>query len=217
MSFILDALKKSESERHRHSGPVLMDVRIAPPRRRVPVWAWVIAAVLVVNLVVLAWALWRAPEKAEVEGGTAPAALPPPAAIAPAAPPSAAALPASPLPEPTLSPAAPSMPAQPPSQGPSAPLPAPQNAQPPAAATPDIDITTLPKVQDLLAAGVTLPQLTLSLHVYDPQPANRYVLLNGKRTREGDFTTDGARIVQITATGVVLEWRGRRMFLSASG
>jgi general secretion pathway protein B len=179
--------------------------------------------VLVVNLAVLAWALWRAPEKAEVADGAAPTALPPSAAIAPAAAPSASTLPASPLPEPTLSPAAPSMSAPPLSQGsstpPSAagPPPAPQNAQPPAAATPDIDITTLPKVQDLLAAGVTLPQLTLNLHVYDPQPANRYVLLNGRRTREGEITTEGARIVQITATGLVLEWRGRRMFLSASG
>lgn len=54
MSFILDALKKSESERHRQSGPVLMDVRIAAPRRRIPTWAWVIAAVLLVNLAVLA-------------------------------------------------------------------------------------------------------------------------------------------------------------------
>ena len=30
MSFILDALKKSEAERNRKSGPVLMDMRIAP-------------------------------------------------------------------------------------------------------------------------------------------------------------------------------------------
>ena len=43
MSFILDALKKSEAERNRKSGPVLMDMRIAPPRRQLPVWVWVIA------------------------------------------------------------------------------------------------------------------------------------------------------------------------------
>ena len=50
MSFILDALKKAESERNRASGPVLVDVRIAPPRRRLPAWAWAMGAVLLANL-----------------------------------------------------------------------------------------------------------------------------------------------------------------------
>ena len=79
----------------------------------------------------------------------------------------------------------------------------------------NIDVSTLPKVSDMLAAGVVLPQLQLSWHVYDAVPSSRYVLLNGARLREGDSTSDGVRVAAIAPTGVVVEWRGRRMFLNA--
>ena len=36
MSFILDALKKSESDRQRQSGPALFEVKVAAPRTRLP-------------------------------------------------------------------------------------------------------------------------------------------------------------------------------------
>lgn len=215
MSFILDALKKSESERHRQSGPVLMDVRIAPPRRRIPTWAWVIAAVLLVNLAVLAWILWLSP--AHRADAVAPPVV---AAAAPsAAPPSAAPPAAAPGPAPAVTGVAPPATSVLP---PAAPLPEQVPAQQPAqtgplAATPtqNIDVSTLPKVSDMVASGVGLPELQLSWHVYDAAPQSRYVLLNGARLREGDFTPDGVRVVAIAPTGVVVEWRGRRMFLSA--
>ncbi len=53
MSFILDALKKSENERQKQSGPALFEVKVAPPPRRFPVWAVVVGALLGVNLIVL--------------------------------------------------------------------------------------------------------------------------------------------------------------------
>ena len=34
MSFILDALKKSENERQKASGPALFEVKVAPPASR---------------------------------------------------------------------------------------------------------------------------------------------------------------------------------------
>lgn len=59
MSFILDALKKSENERQRQIGPSLADVRVI--RRSVdrPWWAVGVAALLVLNLGVLAVVLMR--------------------------------------------------------------------------------------------------------------------------------------------------------------
>jgi len=211
MSFILDALKKSESERHRQSGPVLMDVRIAAPRRRIPSWAWVIAAVLVVNLALLAWVLWLSPaHRGNVVAPAAVATVTPPAAPA-------AAIPAAPAPAASAAPAttlAPPAVAQFPAQ---TPAPQPSQAAPfvPAPATQDIDVSTLPKVADMVASGLALPEMQLSWHVYDAAPQNRYVLLNGARLREGDATADGVRVVAIAPTGVVVEWRGRRMFLGA--
>lgn len=230
MSFILDALKKSESERHRHSGPVLMDVRIAAPRRRLPVWAWVIAGVLLVNLLVLGWVLWHAPDH---HADTATVAAVPATAAPPVAAPSPAALPAvATNAAPTTAQQITGAPTAAPQVGAPAVSPTPPqafppgaNAVPPVAATvtaptadaPIIDTTNLPRVQDLIAAGTALPELRLSLHVFDAAPANRYVLLNGARMREGELTQEGVKVLQIAPAGVVLEWRGRRMFLSAAG
>jgi general secretion pathway protein B len=59
MSFILDALKKSESDRQRQGGPALFEVRVAPPRTRLPTWAIAIALLLVLNLGVVLWMLLR--------------------------------------------------------------------------------------------------------------------------------------------------------------
>src|SRR2546429_3449631 len=62
MSFILEALKKSEADRQRQSGPALFEVKVAPPRTGLPLWAAAIAVLLGVNLVIAAWMLLRSEE-----------------------------------------------------------------------------------------------------------------------------------------------------------
>jgi general secretion pathway protein B len=59
MSFILDALKKSENERQRKVGPSLADVHVRPAQSNRPWWAVAIAALLLINLGVLIVALTR--------------------------------------------------------------------------------------------------------------------------------------------------------------
>jgi general secretion pathway protein B len=81
------------------------------------------------------------------------------------------------------------------------------------AALPSVD--DLPTMQDMIATGVNLPQLQLSLHVYDEVAGNRYVLLNSKRLREGDTLADGTRVERITPRGVVLDAHGHRFLLIA--
>jgi len=87
MSFILDALKKSESDRQRQSGPSLFEVKVAPPRRTLPVWAVAIAVLLGINVIVISWMLLRRPAAQQPAAAspqpTAPAA--PAAHDAPAA------------------------------------------------------------------------------------------------------------------------------------
>jgi general secretion pathway protein B len=78
MSFILDALKKSESDRQRQNGPALFEVRVAPPRTRLPLWAIAIALLLVVNLGIVMWMLLRHPgHAAAARTAGEPAALAP--------------------------------------------------------------------------------------------------------------------------------------------
>jgi general secretion pathway protein B len=93
MSFILDALKKSENDRQRQSGPALFEVRVAPPKSKFPPWAIALVALLVVNLGVIGWLMLRKPAAAATTA--TPAANPvtgvpitPPAPVpAPAGPP----------------------------------------------------------------------------------------------------------------------------------
>lgn len=59
MSFILDALKKSENERQRQIGPSLADIPIRRAKNDRPWWAVAVAALLVVNLGVLVVVLMR--------------------------------------------------------------------------------------------------------------------------------------------------------------
>src|SRR5580700_5675943 len=65
MSFILDALKKSESDRQRQSGPALFEVKVTPPRPRFPYWALALAVLLVINIAVGAWVFLRRAPPAE--------------------------------------------------------------------------------------------------------------------------------------------------------
>jgi general secretion pathway protein B len=50
MSFILDALRKSEHDRQRQAGPALVETAVAAPRTRTNVWATAAVGLLVVNL-----------------------------------------------------------------------------------------------------------------------------------------------------------------------
>lgn len=70
MSFILDALKKSEHERQRQTMPGLVESGVARPRARLPTWVIVVCALLAINLIVLLFVLARgwlaaAPQSAE--------------------------------------------------------------------------------------------------------------------------------------------------------
>jgi general secretion pathway protein B len=73
MSFILDALKKSETDRQRQNGPALFEVRVAPPRNGLPLWAMGLAGLLAVNLLIVGWVLLRRPAAAEAATGAPPA------------------------------------------------------------------------------------------------------------------------------------------------
>jgi general secretion pathway protein B len=117
MSFILDALKKSETDRQRQNGPALFEVRVAPTRDKLPLWAVGLGVLLAVNLVIVAWVLLRRSAPAE-------APMPPVTAMQPAAQPTYGSQQMAP---------APSMSAQ---QGPAYPSPAnavPVNGAPPTA------------------------------------------------------------------------------------
>jgi general secretion pathway protein B len=228
MSFILDALKKAEAERQRQTGPTLLEVRVAQPRRRFPLWTLVIGALLIINILVLLAFVLRRPAPATEPTPTptpTPAPAPTAAAISPPAPaavpvaPPAASAPAAPAQAAPAGPAAGAV-------APRAPLAASDDAQlagdnpadfepaVPATATraPPFSVrrTEPPSLSD---SGGELPDLRLDLHVYATRPADRYALINMHRVREGDVLPEGPRVVAIDPDGVELSYRGTEFML----
>lgn len=58
-----------------------------------------------------------------------------------------------------------------------------------------------------------LPPLRMSLHMWDQDPARRFVIIDGARLREGDRIGD-AVVAEINADSVLLDWSGRRLRLT---
>jgi general secretion pathway protein B len=239
MSFILDALKKSESDRQRQSGPALFEVKLAPPRTGLPSWGIAVGALLLVNLGVVMWMLLR---HSTVRPEATPAAAaavsaPPRPALVTAAPAVATDHPPAPL---TTAPAT----VQPALASQSAPAPATLGAAPSAAAGAGAATAPAPNPDDLApasepastsvlsphvrrgtadgvplyqdaaaAADAHLPQLRLDLHVFASRTQDRFVMINMHKLREGDSLPEGVHVESITPEGAVLSYNGSRFLL----
>jgi general secretion pathway protein B len=85
MSFILDALKKSEVERQRQTVPGLIDVPPATRRRRLPWWAVSLGVLLIVNVLVVSYLLIRSGPRpaAQPQAATSASSRIAPAPVAP--------------------------------------------------------------------------------------------------------------------------------------
>ena len=73
MSFILDALRKSENERQRQGGPGLAEVAVSAPKTKTSVWATAAVVLLLANLVavgVLMLRRARAPDEDVAQHGS---------------------------------------------------------------------------------------------------------------------------------------------------
>jgi len=217
MSFILDALRKSELERQRQSGPSIAELPVARDDHRLP---WVLLAIgvlLAVNAGGLLYFMLRADKPA-----VAPAsAAPPPAATAPVAstPASVATVPAEAQQPPTnesmladeeasIEPFRPEASSPPPAPDPTL-LP---NATVTYAPAPAADN---PPSIDAMPAQATagLPELSVDLHIYTDDPAKRAVFINGRRYQRGAVLAEGPTVEEITRDGVVLSYRGQRFQL----
>ena len=98
------------------------------------------------------------------------------------------------------------------------PNPPPQIAPPPAP-TADILPPPAPSADTETAVNAlpadlrkALPPLQLSMHMWDPDPAKRFVILDGERHVEGD-SVGPMQIRRIDANGVLFDWQGRAVRL----
>ena len=58
-----------------------------------------------------------------------------------------------------------------------------------------------------------MPEVHLDLHVYSPNAAERYAMINLHKVREGETTAEGMRVIEITREGVVLQYQGTEFLL----
>ncbi len=170
MSYILDALRKSEAERNHDVVPGLLTVATPTSRTRAMVTVALIVVLVVNALLMTAWLSgWRLTFETESAANREPAL-----GVMPPAPTRQLSVP----PPRTMSPTA---------------QPAPETAP--------MQIREEPVV----------PNFEFSTHVYSSDPALRAVTLEGRRFQEGDTIAPDVRLMEITETGVVLDYRGARM------
>jgi general secretion pathway protein B len=216
MSFILDALKKSELERQRQSTPGLMDAPVALRRSRLPLWAILLGALLSINIAVLAVMLMR--NGASTAAG--PVKRADTAATSQAKPPATqdhfSPLDSSPV-------YAPEIPVPPAEEAAPAPRTFAQRSAPRPLRKPDpvlVDESPadndelLPSINEINLTGAqALPELHLDVHVYATKPSDRFVYINMRKYHEGNTLQEGPVLERIRRDGVVLDYQGLRFVL----
>ncbi|MEJ7746504.1 MAG: general secretion pathway protein GspB [Luteimonas sp.] len=94
------------------------------------------------------------------------------------------------------------------------PVPAKTSTATPASPTPTSSTGATLQLTDLtVEQRKQLPPLRMSMHMWDEDPARRFVIIDGTRRAEGDRVGD-AVVGQITADSVLLDWNGLRLRLS---
>ena len=223
MSFILDALRKSETERQKAQVPGIGDAPLVVHQKHVPRWTVGLIAGLSVCLVALGWFWLRdtgadqdaasvaasstqnitgsATSSTERDTGAITPAPSPAASISSVSRPagevrdlSSEALQAAGAPNPAGTASAPT----------------PQGATP---VTPEVFAVPMLTLAQYRASGGALPELNLELHVYSPTATERFVFINSSKYVEGQTLAEGPRLGAITEDGAVLVHQGRSLLL----
>ncbi|MBT8088052.1 MAG: general secretion pathway protein GspB [Gammaproteobacteria bacterium] len=213
MSFILDALKKSETDRQQQASAEFANVPASDDTPRVPRWLWVLGALLAINLVVLLGLLLRAEDPAPAT--TAQQVVPADrdsertdAATASFVSQVEQARRNQPRRQVAVTTA----------RGETEEL----TADSEGAGTVTAAVTKrsatetarLPTVDEVIVNGtLDIPDLHLDIHVYSDNPEERFVFINMSKQREQSQLREGPTVEEITPDGVVLEYRGTTFVL----
>ena len=211
MSFILDALKRSEAERQQKNTPGIASIPEGTQHRKSSKWIWLVIALVAINLVVLGGLLFKVgQDSASVEPPTTTAMTTttnqrtresPTATAPPVVSDTNVSQSVVTIVEPDATVAQPRA----------------QIAAPAASAaieqigTVDNGLETF---NVLRAKGVlVLPDMHLDIHVYGGQPSDRFVFVNMSKYKENAIVTEGPVVSEITPDGVVLTYQGTSFLL----
>ncbi len=210
MSFILDALKKSENERQEQSSAEFSSVPSSSSRPTSARWLWILGALLLVNFAILIGILMKpAPTSSAIK-------LEPEATIveesrsrfeeqvavavddrAEQAPPPVART----NPQTNIQS----------SENTTAAL---VPAKPMVNRTSNTSVAVVPTMDELrLGGSLQIAEMHLDIHVFSASPSERFVFINMNKYREGSKTAEGPVVREIRDDGVVLEHQGRVFLL----
>jgi general secretion pathway protein B len=237
MSYILDALRKSDQQRQRGAPPTLLAVQataVAPKQPALLAYG-LLAAVLVGAGIVIGWLRPWQPEQAAPGRAESVAAkplestprqpAPAPSEMAPQPKPEpklqsatrpAQAAPApsemAPQPKPELTARAKPETDGPPREADAA---APRGTAPPErpvdTAADAAGVQTVISMAELpLSVRQELPAMTISVHAYSANPGSRLVGIDNRILREGEYVIPGLKLEQITPDGMIFGYKGYR-------
>jgi hypothetical protein len=235
MSYILDALRKSEQERH---PGVRQQPRVAVHQIAVPWhggWLLIAGLVLLPPLLVAVIILWQNADNVSTQAPPTVAVAPVSPAPVVAAPPVAPVAPVAESPAPVIR------------HRESARIDAPvrdlaEQARVPEVAVPKpVAVKPAPKHKAVTAVSPpraqvkqavtaetndapilqqmseefqrTLPPMAVTIHVYSPQESQRILFINNRETHKGSMIDGGVQVEEIVSDGVVLNYQGQRFKL----
>ncbi|HJV73357.1 MAG TPA: general secretion pathway protein GspB [Noviherbaspirillum sp.] len=214
MSYILEALKKAESERqsgtsHAAALPPGLDALARKPQASTKKpWLWLGFALLIAALAGAAFIAFRDEPPA---AAVAENPVPPPhtAALSAAAAPEIASPPLAPIAPPAAPPEKPKekIAKKNPDKKQLAAIPE-QTAKPAQGGKADDHIVTLHDLPEQIRREI--PAFTIGGYIYSGNRADRSVLINNRLLREGDNIAPGLVLEQMTPNGVVLSYKGHR-------
>lgn len=202
MSFILDALKKSETERQEQTGAEFSNVPSSSGEPQSFKWLWILALLLLVNVIVLFGILLRGEDvpdtPAPIEQTAVEQSQPASSSFEDRV---AEARQNQPAPDTTT--------AEPPPLQTANVAPAEASAQTVSQSRPRL--MTIDELR--LDGSLVLPELHIDIHVYAEDPAERFVFINMKKHRENSQLDEGPVVAEITTDGVILEHQGSTFLL----
>lgn len=223
MSYILDALRKSETERRQGKVPNLgqqMQLIHRPKKRRMSPIIWVVLALLV-NAGVLAVVFWPQNSQVLPLASSAESVSPPKSdaqTTEPDAMPVPVAEPSKPMPEPTqvakppenvTAPVAEQI-DEPMHERPTIITPSLRQARHAQVSPSDEPKTRVPHLVELpLSFQKSIPDLMFNSHIYSSDPYASRVMINGHYLRQGESFA-GLTVKAVTQDGVVLSKQGQR-------
>ena len=212
MSFILDALKKSETERQRQNTPGFADVPDATSPPRAPRWLWVLGGLLAINLVVLLGVMLR-PDLNPTTAIPAPTEAISADASGDKPPETSSEVSFSAMVEEAKKKQAVPV-AESTTKGITDAETEPVGRTASVVRTPEKISQVYATFNELRANGtIMLPDLHLDIHVYSEHPAERFIFVNMSKYREQGRLTEGPVVKEITPEGVILEHLGNGFLL----